>query len=236
MEQISLRSPDLADRVKRYEGDVPLFEALGVEDKAEKALARKVWLRSGGYLIFDATEALTVVDVNSGKFVGKRDLQDTVYRVNIEAAEEIAKQLRLRDVGGIIVIDFIDMDDASRREDLVETLRAALKDDRNRTNVVGLTGLGLVEMTRKKSRASLSRSVQRPCPHCHGTGKVYTPDQIARKALREISLRRRSGDEQRYLLEAGEEVSEAFARLGGALGVRCQVKAERSDYVFLPEL
>ncbi len=218
-EHIEARSPELLDRAKFYQGPVSLFERHGVEDKADKALARKVWLKSGGYLIFDTTEALTVIDVNSGKFVGKKDLQDTVFRVNIEAASEIARQLRLRDVGGIIIIDFIDMEDTPRREELVETLRAKLKCDRNKTNVVGLTGLGLVEMTRKKTRACLSRAVQKPCPCCGGGGMVFSPDQIARKALREISLKRQSGDEQPYRLEASQDVIQAFERLGGERNV-----------------
>ena len=235
-EHIELRAPELLDRVRLYDKGIPLFASLGVESKADKALARKVWLKSGGYLVIDTTEAMTVIDVNSGKYTGKKDLQDTVFRVNTEAAEEVARQLRLRDVGGIIIIDFIDMEETARQEALVDTLRQALKSDRNRTNVVGLTGLGLVEMTRRKTRACLSKAVQRACPCCEGTGVLYAQDQIARKALRALSQRRQSGDEQRYRLSTSAEVAEAFERLGGASGVEVHAwpEAPHAEYLLDP--
>lgn len=235
-EVVEASSPELLDRITLYEEATPLFDAMGVEEKAEKALSRHVWLRSGGYLVIDDAEAMTVVDVNSGKFTGKKDLQDTVFRVNMEAAKEVARQLRLRDIGGIIVIDFIDMEDEMRREELLVALREALRGDRNRTNVVGFTGLGLVEMTRRKTRLSLSRTVQRTCAACGGSGKALTPDQTARKALRAVRRRRASGDEQTYRLEAHTDVARAFERLGGAQGVRVMPREAppEEDFVLTP--
>ena len=165
-------APALSERVDCYAGGLPLFDAYRIESRLEKALQKKVWLRNGGYLYIEATEALTVIDVNTGKFVGSRDLQDTVFRLNCEAAREIARQVRLRDIGGIIVIDFIDMQSEENRQKLVEVLREAFRRDRNKVNVAGLTSLGLVEMTRKRMRTPLSAGLQRACPCCGGTGRV----------------------------------------------------------------
>jgi ribonuclease G len=152
-----------------------------------KALSRKVWLKCGGYLIIERTEALTVVDVNTGKYVGNNNLEETVLRTNLDAAKEIAKQLRIRDIGGIIIIDFIDMHEIEHQKQIIDALKHALKKDRTKTTVVGMTGLGLIEMTRKKVREGLASTVLYDCPSCEGTGKILSPESIARNVEKEIS-------------------------------------------------
>jgi ribonuclease E len=161
---------DLVEKVKRYEDDMSVFERFHVEDQLRKALDRKVWLPSGGHLVIDRTEALTVIDVNTGRFVGHSNLEDTVLQNNLEAAEEIARQLRLRDIGGIIVIDFIDMEIAKNREAVLLRLREQLAKDKTRTQVFDVSSLGLVEMTRKNVSAGLLESFSEVCPRCNGRG------------------------------------------------------------------
>jgi ribonuclease E len=165
--------PDLVGKVKLYEDDdIPLFERFHIEDQLRKALDRKVWLPSGGHIAIDRTEALTVVDVNTGKFVGHSNLEETVLQNNLEAAEEIAHQLRLRDIGGIIVIDFIDMEIAANREAVLRRLREQLAKDKTRTQVFDVSNLGLVEMTRKNVSEGLVESFSHVCPQCGGRGVV----------------------------------------------------------------
>ncbi len=175
MQVVGLLSKDLAKRVEYFDKDYEIFEFFDVKSKISKLLTRKVWLKSGGYLIIDQTEALTVVDVNTGKFVGSIDLKDTVLKTNVEAAREIAKQLRLRDIGGIIIIDFIDMHEKQHEEVVLEALKNSLKKDRTKSNVLGITHLGLVEMTRKKVRKRIDSAFLSPCPHCNGEGKILAP-------------------------------------------------------------
>ena len=164
-------APHLLDRVHRYEdADLSLFERFHVEDQLRKALDRRVWLPSGGHLVIDRTEALTVIDVNTGKFVGSSNLEDTVLQNNLEAAEEIGRQLRLRDIGGIIVIDFIDMEIEKNRQAVLRRLRETLARDKTRTQVFDVSNLGLVEMTRKNVSKSLLESFSDVCPTCNGRG------------------------------------------------------------------
>ncbi|MFZ5974339.1 MAG: Rne/Rng family ribonuclease [Bacillota bacterium] len=179
-------TPWLTDRIHFYDGEEELFDSYGLEAKIDKSLARKVWLKNGSYLVFDQTEALTTVDVNTGKFVGNDSLQQTILETNLLAAKEIARQLKMRDISGIIIIDFIDMEDDSHGEQVVETLREALKGDRTKTNVLGMTSLGLVEMTRRKIRQRVSDVMQSTCPYCDGAGKVYSEDTMALKVRKEI--------------------------------------------------
>lgn len=176
LELVDIVSPDLKRRVEYFAKDVDIFEYYQLDSKLAHALSRKVWLRCGGYLVIDRTEALTVIDVNTGKYVGRRNLEDTVLKTNMEAADEIARQLRLRDIGGIIIIDFIDMHDKEHQQMVLERLKQALKKDRTRTIVVGMTGLGLIEMTRKKVRQDLSSIMQMECPYCEGTGRLLVSD------------------------------------------------------------
>lgn len=182
LELADIISPALKRRVKYFDKDYQLFEYYGIESRISRAMARKVWLKSGGYIVIDRTEALTVIDVNTGKFIGRDNLEDTVVKTNIEAAAEIAKQLRLRDIGGIIIIDFIDMHENQNQKLVMDALRQALKKDRTRTTVVGMTGLGLIEMTRKKVRQELSSLVNDDCPYCGGTGKVLSSEYAAMRA------------------------------------------------------
>lgn len=171
-ELVKMLSPDLLNRVQYYSKEYEIFDFYQVEKKIEKALARKVWLKCGGYLVIDKTEALTVIDVNTGKYVGDSDLEDTVLKTNLDAAREIAKQIRLRDIGGIIIIDFIDMHKQENQQMILDTLKEALKKDRTKTTVVGMTGLGLIEMTRKKVGCELGSMMRTDCPNCGGTGKL----------------------------------------------------------------
>lgn len=184
--------PGLRERMEYFDEPTGIFQYYGIESKIEKAIQKKVWLKNGGYLIIDPTEALTVIDVNTGKFVGSRNLEDTVLKTNLEAAQEIAHQIRLRDIGGIIIIDFIDMGKEESRGKVLEVLNNALKKDRTKTNVVGFTGLGLVEMTRKKVRRRLSSKLLRPCPYCHGTGRVYSENMVVARVEKELEATAKS--------------------------------------------
>jgi ribonuclease G len=178
--------PRLASRVHKYEGVTPIFDQYGVEAKIARALDRRVWLKSGGYLIFDQTESLTTVDVNTGRYVGKKDPEETVFRTNLEAARQVVQQLRLRNIGGIIVIDFIDMESAANRKKVFDTLQEAVRKDKARANVLRISELGLVQMTRKRTRESLEQALTSPCAHCHGTGRVRSLETLAYDALRRV--------------------------------------------------
>lgn len=178
--------------VEYYEGAEPIFDAFGIEIEISRALGKKVWLKSGGYIIIEQTEALTAIDVNTGKFVGKRNLEDTILKTNLEAAKEIAYQLRLRDLGGIIILDFIDMERHANREKVYQVLKEELKSDRSKTTITKITELGLVEMTRKRTRESLSRLLCETCFYCDGRGYLKSRSTIAHEIFRD--LRRRSSD------------------------------------------
>jgi ribonuclease G len=176
----------LLERLQLHSGARPLFEAFGVEREIERALHRKVWLRSGGYLVFDRTEAATVIDVNTGKYVGKTDQPSTILRTNLEAAEEVARQVRLRDLGGIILVDFIDMESEKHRRRVVAALQDAVTADRTKTHIIDLTGLGLVELTRKRVYQNLDEIMRIPCPYCEGRGRVLSPHSVAVRVRREV--------------------------------------------------
>ena len=168
-------SPDLDDRLELHQGELPIFEEFRVLEQIRKSLDRRVWLPSGGHLVIDRTEAMTVVDVNTGKFVGKSNLEETVFRTNKEAAVEVARQLRLRDIGGIIVIDFIDMEVSENRDEVLKVFRDALERDKTRTQVFDISSLGLVQMTRKNVSAGIVEAFSDPCPTCEGRG-ILTHD------------------------------------------------------------
>ncbi len=178
--------PVLASRVRLHPGPATLFESVGLDHEIEKALQPKVWLRLGGYLVIQQTEALVSIDVNTGKFVGSRRAEETVLRTNLEAAQEIARQLRLRDLGGIIVVDFIDMEVPESRRQVIAALEEALRKDRARTKIVGLSDLGLLQLTRKRTRPGIEASLTSPCPLCSGHGRVKSPETVAREALAEV--------------------------------------------------
>ncbi len=179
LEYLSGTEADLVEKVTRYKDDLGLFERYHVEDQLRKALDRRVWLPSGGHLVIDRTEALTVIDVNTGRFVGSTNLEETVLQNNLESAEEIARQLRLRDIGGIIVIDFIDMEDTKNQEAVLRRLREHLAKDKTRSQVFDVSHLGLVEMTRKNVSAGLLESFSEVCPHCNGRGVILHEEAAA---------------------------------------------------------
>ena len=164
--------PKFKNKVEHYRGKSPLFDSYEIDLEISRSLGRKIWLKSGGYIVVDEAEALVVVDVNTGRFVGKKDLEDTIFKTNVEAAKEIAHQLRIRNCGGIIIIDFIDMEKVGHREKLMEFLQVQLKKDRSRTTVLAMSDLGLVEMTRKRIRPSLVSTLCQPCPYCDGNGYI----------------------------------------------------------------
>ncbi len=188
-DQLGKTDPDLRRKLQLHKGDRPVFEAYDVEGQLEKAVQRKVWLKGGGHLTIEQTEALAAIDVNSGKFVGRSNPEDTVFKVNLVAAREVARQVRLRDMGGIIVIDFIDMEKRSHRQAVVDEFKKALASDRSRPKVYDISPLGLVEMSRKRVRPSLWQSLSQECPACGGTGRVLSPLTMALKLERWLAGR-----------------------------------------------
>ena len=178
--------PELSHLIQHYQGDRPIFDLYQIEDEIEKALSRQVELKSGAYLVVDQTEAMTTIDVNTGRFVGAHTLEQTVFRTNLEAAVAIGRQLRLRNLGGMVVIDFIDMDDDEHRRQVLRTLERSLDEDPVKTRVIGFNDLGLVVLTRKRSRESLSDLLQEPCPHCHGTGQMKTAETVCYEIFRAV--------------------------------------------------
>jgi ribonuclease G len=183
-------SPELLDRVKLYSEDQPIFDSMGIEEDIQAAFHRRVDLKSGGHIVIEHTEALVAIDVNTGRFTGKKDPAKTILRTNLDAAAEIACQLRLRDIGGIIVCDFIDMEEPEYREKVLQEMRSHLGRDRARTKVFGISELGLLEMSRQRVRPSLVQMATQPCPSCDGTGRVLAPETIVRRVER--ALRRAS--------------------------------------------
>lgn len=192
--------PSLSSRVELYEEEEPLFDAFGIEIEISKALSKKVWLKSGGYIVIDHTEALTVIDVNTGRYVGKRDLEETILKTNLEAVKEIAYQLRLRNIGGIIIIDFIDMEKEKNREKVYGTLREALIQDRARTHILPISELGLVEMSRERVREDLLRTLCKPCPYCEGRGYTKSPTTVCYEIFREIRRLGLSPQEKKMII------------------------------------
>jgi ribonuclease G len=229
--------PQLVARIEHYSGERPLFELYNVEDEIEKALSRRVELKSGGYLILDQTEAMTTIDVNTGGFVGSRNFDDTIFKTNLEAAQAIARQLRLRNLGGIIVLDFIDMQSEEHRNAVLEEFKRALARDRTRITVNGFTALGLLEMTRKRTRESLAHVLCEPCPTCGGRGEVKTADTVCYEILREILREARAFNEAReFRILASQNVIDRFLEeeapslemLSGFIGKRVSMQVESS--------
>ena len=202
--------PEMLSKLELYEGERPVFDLHGVEDEIQKALDRKVLLKSGGHLIIDQTEAMTTIDVNTGGFVGHRNLEETIFKTNLEAAVTIARQLRLRNLGGIIILDFIDMEDQSHKNRVLEALQRCLETDNARTKVCEVSSLGLVEMTRKRTRESLENMLCEPCPTCEGRGRVKTSETVCHEIFREILRHTSQFDFQKILVLAHPEVIEAM--------------------------
>jgi len=189
LEYVRALVPALADRVKLYTERAPIFDHYGIEKDIEKALRRRVWLKSGGYIVIDHTEALVSIDVNTGKYVGKRDFEQTVLKINMEAVGEVVRQIRLRDLGGIIIIDFIDMEVLEHREQVYKALKRALAEDKARTNVLEISELGLVEMTRKRVRQDLRALLSVTCPTCRGSGVTKSNETLAAEVYRVIQAK-----------------------------------------------
>lgn len=206
VELIDLMSPRMRSRLQKHKGDTPIFVQYGVEEAIENLLRRKVWLKSGGYLGIDTTEALTTVDVNTGKFVGSKNLSDTILKTNLDAVAEIARQLRLRDLGGIIVLDLIDMDNSRDRQKVLGVLEKELRKDRARTKISHISPFGLVEMTRKRTGEAILEIMTEPCPHCQGKARVDSAETVSLRIERELRRRVKEHDEQAFLVKASPEV------------------------------
>jgi len=207
LKYLATYAPEFRPRVKLYRGDAPIFDHFEIESEIEKAMDRKVWLKKGGYITIDQTEALVAIDVNTGRFTGKKSQEETILKTNLEAAAEIARQLRLRDMGGIIVLDFIDMEDEVNRKAVSDTLRQHLRRDRSRTKSFAVSELGLIEMTRQRQRPSLANYFNEDCPECEGTGKVLS---LASAALKIERMLRRVGQrskEKQLILRVHPDVA-----------------------------
>jgi len=226
--------PETLPLIEHYAGERPLFDLYGVEEEIQRALERKVPLKSGGYLIFDQTEAMTTVDVNTGAFVGGRNLEETIFKTNLEAAQAIARQLRLRNLGGIIIIDFIDMQDQEHKEQVLQALEKSLEKDHAKNAISEVSNLGLVEMTRKRTRESLEHILCEPCSFCSGRGVMKTAETMCLEIFREIIREVRQYNVQELLVLASNEVVERLldeeadmlSELESFLGVRIKFRAE----------
>ncbi|KPJ61346.1 MAG: hypothetical protein AMJ46_01140 [Latescibacteria bacterium DG_63] len=200
-------SPELKDRVKLYTGKTPIFDHYGLETEIEKAMNRKIWLKKGGYITVDQTEALVAIDVNTGRYTGRKNQEETALKTNLEAAREIAKQLRLRDVGGIIVVDFIDMEEEANRKAVIDEFRARLRKDRARTKAFQISELGLVEMTRQRERPSLLHYFSEECPTCGGVGRVLSLESMAMRMERVLKRAAAESGEKKLQLRVSPEVA-----------------------------
>jgi len=226
--------PGLNEKIEHYTGARPIFDLYGVEDEIQRALEKEVPLKSGGYLVIDQTEAMTTVDVNTGSFLGQRNLEETVYRTNLEAAQSVARQLRLRNLGGIIIIDFIDMTDAEHKRQVLRQLEKALARDHAKTTVYDFSPLGLVEMTRKRTTDSLQRQLSERCHECGGRGSLKTPETVTYEIFRDVVRQVRQFDAQRLLVIASpkvvaritDEESAAVAELEEFLGKSIRFQAD----------
>jgi ribonuclease G len=200
--------PDMAGRIQLYAGDRPIFDLYGIEEEIQKSLERKVPLKSGGYVIFDQTESMTTIDVNTGAYVGHRTLEETIFRTNLEAAVALARQLRLRNLGGIIIVDFIDMQEEEHRKQVLQALEKSLASDHAKNHISSVSPLGLVEMTRKRTRESLEHMLCVACPTCEGRGFVKTPETVCYEIFREILRQARQFEFQELMVLAHQDVIE----------------------------
>jgi ribonuclease G len=227
-------TPEMTSRIRYYTGERPIFDLYGVEDEIQKALERKVQLKSGGYLIIDQTEAMTTIDVNTGAYVGHRNLEETIFKTNLEAAQAIARQLRLRNLGGIIIIDFIDMEPEEHKRQVLRALEKSLERDHTKTHISEVSSLGLVQMTRKRTRESLEHILCEPCPMCGGRGSLKTPETVCYEIFREIVREARQYEPEKLLVLASQEIvdmlmdeeSASFAELESLIGKPIKLQVE----------
>lgn len=230
LEFVDISDPRLKLKVSLDERE-NIFTEYGIEQEIEKALKQKVWLKCGGYLVIDQSEALTAIDVNTGKYVGTTNLEDTVLRTNLEAVSEIARQLRLRKIGGIVIVDFIDMSQEAHRNEVLQALEEEIRKDKTKTNILGITQLGLVEMTRKKVSPSLSEVLQKPCPYCEGRGKVLSEETLGINYKNQIYNVARQTTAQTILVEANPVVAARLIGSGGASLRDLESKTGKSLYI-----
>ncbi|HKY92225.1 MAG TPA: ribonuclease G [Nevskiaceae bacterium] len=231
--------PTAAPKIELYEGAAPIFDLYGVEDDIDRALSRKVDLKSGGHLVIDQTEAMTTIDVNTGAFTGHRNLEETILKTNLEAAQAIARQLRLRNLGGIIILDFIDMRNEDHRAQVLRALEKELKRDPARTQVHPFSSLGLIEMTRKRTRESLGHILCQPCPTCEGRGAIKTTDTVCHEIVREVSRAARQFEAKQFLVLAApdviqkltEDTSMGLAELEASLNRPIRLQAENAYHL-----
>ena len=223
--------PHLKERVFLFQQNRPIFETFGIETQIEKILRNKVWLKCGGYIVIDQTEALTSIDVNTGKYVGSTNLADTVLKTNLEAAAEIARQLRLRNIGGIIIIDFIDMDSHEHRRKILAALAEATVLDKTKTTILGLTQLGLVEMTRQKVRQGLAQSLLKPCTCCDGTGKVPSEDVLGIRIENEIKRYLETSTDQAVLIHLHPTTAGNLIGVNGANLERLEKESSKRIFI-----
>ncbi|HHO59314.1 MAG TPA: ribonuclease G, partial [Thiotrichales bacterium] len=226
--------PEVVDFIEHYPGERPIFDLHGVEDEIQKGLERKVQLKSGGYLIIDQTEAMTTIDVNTGAYVGSRNLEETIFKTNLEAAQGIARQLRLRNLGGIVILDFIDMFEEEHKRQVLRALEKALDRDHARTSICEVSSLGLVEMTRKRTRESLEHVLCGTCPTCKGRGSIKTAETVCYEIFREILREARQFDARELLVLAAQDVvdmlvdeeSSSLAELEDFIGIPIKFQVE----------
>ncbi|MGH8247889.1 MAG: ribonuclease E/G, partial [Gammaproteobacteria bacterium] len=198
--------PEFLSRIEYYPGERPILDLYSVEDEIQKSLNRKVQLKSGGHLVIDQTEAMTTIDVNTGAFVGHRNLEETIFKTNLEAAQAIARQLRLRNLGGIIIVDFIDMQEPEHARQVLRAMEKHLERDHSKVTISELTSLGLVQLTRKRTRESLEHTLCEPCPTCSGRGSVKTTETVCYEIFREILREVRQFDAGKLLVVASQVV------------------------------
>lgn len=232
-ELLKCASPELTERIRRYAGGQDIFEAYRLKEEMDKLGKREIDLKSGGFIVIDKTEALTVIDVNTGKFVGEINLSDTVFQTNLEAAAEITKQIRLRDIGGIIIVDFIDMDTEEHKQQVLKLMEEKVKEDKTKTNIMGITSLGLVEITRKKSRQNFEGIVYCSCPYCNGRGMVESPETVGIKIsrnLRRLEAKKHAGNG--YVIQVHPNVAEFIVNTKWLANLEkelsCKIKIEKT--------
>ncbi len=230
-ELLDCLSPELMNRVSLYHNKTPIFEHYGIENEIDRSLNRVVWLNCGGYLVFDETEALTVIDVNTGKYTGKNNLEETIFKTNLEAADEITRQIRLRDIGGIIIVDFIDMSTQENRQSILDRLKEKMTNDRTKSHVLGITSLGLVEIARKKVRQGLSAVMQQPCSYCQGKGRILSAEAVSSKVERELKKVLQRKDVEAVLVEMNSEVAALLIGSGGLYLKRLEAVTGKNIFI-----
>ena len=238
--------PELAGGIEYYSGPRPIFDLYSVDDEIQKALQPRVQLKSGGHLVIDQTEAMTTIDVNTGAFVGHRNLEETIFKTNLEATQAIARQIRLRNLGGIIIIDFIDMLDEAHKQQVLRALERSLERDHSKTKISEVSSLGLVQMTRKRTRESLEHVLCESCPVCNGRGTVKTPETVCFEIFREILRESRQYEAEKYLVLASQSVvdlllddesgsvAELEAFIGKPINLQAEVQYSQELYDVVP--